>query len=126
MKAIGISLRLLLRGLERTFLLQSAADETNRSGRCAVPALMRPAIRVCFALLVSGCGGGRSSNPSAPTRTPAGPMPNAVTHTITGVVADESGRPVAGADVDACCVDQSTYSRLHGAAALTDESGHYR
>jgi carboxypeptidase family protein len=83
---------------------------------------------VCFALLASACGGGRSPVPSAPTPAAVEPTPNVVTYTITGVVADESGRPIAGAGVDACCVGgvPITYSRLHAGDALTDESGHFR
>ena len=74
----------------------------------------RPAVGISFALLASGCGGG-SRLPSGPTpsaSTPSGPPNSGLTgpYTITVVVADESGRPIAGASPDACCVVGSTYS----------------
>src|SRR5213080_1354580 len=87
----------------------------------------RLVIGVCFALLASACGGGRSvqgasSNPSAPSN----PVPVA-SYTITGVVADESGRPIVAASYDACYPSGLTYSHDHlHDVLLTDESGHFR
>jgi hypothetical protein len=50
-----------------------------------------------------------------------------VSYTITGVVADESGRPIVAASYDACCPDGFPYSHGHlHDVLLTDESGHLR
>jgi hypothetical protein len=94
---------------------------------------IRLVIGVCFALLASACGGGRSvqgasSNPTAPSNPTAAsnPVPIA-SYTITGVVADESGRPIVAASYDACCPGGFTYSHDHlHDVLLTDESGHFR
>jgi hypothetical protein len=93
--------------------------------------ITRPTVGVCFALLASGCGGG-SRLPSGPT--PSGPTPSGPTgsvptetYTITGVVADESGRPIAGASFDACCVYGFSYSHGHlDDVRLTDASGRFQ
>ena len=47
-------------------------------------------------------------------------------YTVTGVVIDESGRPIAGASPDACCVFGGTYSRWHVPdVLLTDANGRF-
>ena len=90
----------------------------------------RPAVGICFALLASGCGSG-SRLPSGPTpsRSPSGPTGSVLTgpYTITGVVADESGRPIAGASPDACCVSGNSYSHWHVPdVLLTDANGRFQ
>ena len=91
--------------------------------------ITRTSIGICFALLASGCGGG--SRPSGPTpsgSTPSGPTGSVPTgpYTITGIVADESGLPIAGASFDACCVYGFTYSHGHLHDVLrTDASGRF-
>ena len=79
----------------------------------------RLALGVCFALFASGCGGGRSPVPTAPSDPvisgpPAPPAPPVLTgpYSVTSVVADENGRPIEATSVDACCVGGSTYSHL--------------
>jgi hypothetical protein len=88
----------------------------------------RPAVGICFALLASGCGGG-SRLPSGPTPSgsPSGPTGSALTgpYIITGVVADESGRPIAGASPDACCVSGGTYSHWQK-PGVTDANGRFQ
>lgn len=90
----------------------------------------RLALGVCFALVASGCDGGRSPVPTAPSNPAiSGPhVPAALTgpYSVTSVVADENGRPIETASVDACCVVGSTYSHLVGAPSLTDSSGRFR
>jgi len=63
----------------------------------------RLALGVCFALFASGCGDGR---PLVPTTAPSNPVisaPPVLTgpYSVTSVVADENGRPVEAASVDA-------------------------
>jgi len=97
--------------------------------------ITRLAFGASLALLATGCGGGPASVPSAPTtvstpgvfdesarnRVISGP------YAISGVVA-ESGRSIAGANVNAW-VNQGTfaysYVYAHG-ALLTDGGGRYR
>ena len=93
----------------------------------------RLALGVCFALFASGCGGGRSPVPTAPSNPvisgpPAPPVPPGLTgpYSVTSVVADENGRPIEGASVDACCISGSTYSHVVGVYPLTDSSGRFR
>ena len=93
----------------------------------------RLALGVCFALFASGCGGGRSPVPTAPSNPvisgpPAPPAPPVLTgpYSVTSVVADENGRPIEATSVDACCVGGSTYSHLVGGPNLTDSSGRFR
>jgi len=96
--------------------------------------ITRLAIGASLALLAAGCGNGPASVPSAPSTTSApgvfGPTPIPVIrgpYAISGVVA-ESGRSIAGADVNAF-VNQGnfgySYMYVHG-ALLTDGSGRYR
>jgi hypothetical protein len=48
-------------------------------------------------------------------------------YTITGVVVDESGRPVAGAGFDACCINGGTYSHWHlHDVLLTNDAGQFQ
>jgi len=95
--------------------------------------ITRLTVGACLTLVAAGCGSGRASAPSAPTTvsTPAvfGPTPNLVVsgpYTISGVVA-ESGRPIAGANINAF-VNQGnfgySYMYVHG-ALLTDSSGRF-
>jgi hypothetical protein len=90
----------------------------------------RLALGVCFALFASGCGGGRSPVPTAPSNPViSGPPVLTGPYSVTSVVADENGRPIEAASVDACCVGGSsyTYSHLHlGDPLLTDSSGRFR
>src|SRR4051794_22390818 len=70
----------------------------------------RLALGVCFALFASGCGGGRSPVPTAPSNPvisgppapPAPPAPTVLTgpYSVTSVVADENGRPIEAVSVD--------------------------
>src|SRR6267142_753754 len=96
--------------------------------------ITRLAFGASLALLATGCGSGPATAPTAPTtaRTPGvfGPTPIPVTsgpYAISGVVA-ESGRSIAGANVNAW-VNQGTfaysYVYAHG-ALLTDGGGRYR
>ena len=96
--------------------------------------ITRLAVGASLAMLAAGCGSGPASVPSAPTRasTPSvpGPTPipvNSGPYAISGVVA-ESGRPIAGANVNAF-VNQGnfgySYMYVHG-ALLTDAGGGYR
>jgi len=88
----------------------------------------RLALGVCFALFASGCGDGR---PLVPTTAPSNPVisgPPVLTgpYSVTSVVADESGRPVEAASVDAF-VGGYTYSFRHlGESLRTDSSGRFR
>ena len=95
--------------------------------------ITRLTVGACLTLVADGCGSGRASAPSAPTTvsTPDvfGPTPNLVVsgpYTISGVVA-ESGRPIAGANVNAF-VNQGnfgySYMYVHG-ALLTDSNGRF-
>src|SRR4029077_16741626 len=96
--------------------------------------ITRLAVGAFLALLAAGCGSGSASVPTAPTTasTPGvfGPTPNPVIsgpYAISGVVA-ESGRPIAGANVNAF-VNQGTfgysYMWAHG-ALLSDGRGRYQ
>jgi hypothetical protein len=95
--------------------------------------ITRLAVGASLALLAAGCGSGPASVPSEPTKasTPGiGPTPipvNSGPYAISGVVA-ESGRSIAGANVNAW-VNQGNfgyaYGYVHG-ALLTDGSGRYR
>jgi len=96
--------------------------------------ITRLAVGASFALLAAGCGSGPASVPSAPTTasTPGvfGPTPipvNSGPYAISGVV-EESGRSIAGANVNAW-VNQGTmgysYMYVHG-ALLTDGGGRYQ
>ena len=76
--------------------------------------IKRLAVGVFLAVLAAGCGSSAALVPSAPTTASAtsgfGPTPNAVVsgpYTISGVVA-ESGRSIAGANVNAF-VNQGTF-----------------
>ena len=100
-----------------------------------IPVITRLAVGASLALLATGCGGGPASVPSAPTTvsTPGvfdESARNRVisgTYAISGVVA-ESGRPIAGAKVNAW-VDQGTFAYAYGWAhgvLLTDGGGRYR
>ena len=84
----------------------------------------RSVVGVCCALLASGCGGGSRVPSGPPPSGPTGSVPTGA-YTIVGVVADESGRPIQGANVDACCVVGNSYSHWRG-ALLTDPSGHFQ
>jgi hypothetical protein len=108
----------------------------TRGRQCPLPrnVITRLAVGASLALLAAGCGSGPASAPIAPTKatTPgvSGPTPfpvNSGPYTISGVVA-ESGRPIAGANVNAF-VNQGnlgySYMYVHG-ALLTDGSGRYR
>ena len=93
----------------------------------------RLALGVCFALFASGCGDGRSLVPTSPSNPvisgpPVNIGPPVLTgpYSVTSVVADENGRPIEAARVDACCVGGSTYSHLLGDPLLTDSSGRFR
>ena len=93
----------------------------------------RLALGVCFALFASGCGGGRSPVPTAPSNPmisgppgPSGPPVLTGPYSVTSVVADENGRPIEAASVDACCISGSTYSHAVGVYPLTDASGRFR
>src|SRR4051812_15440766 len=90
----------------------------------------RLTVGACSALLAAGCGGGRASVPSAPTKASmpgvVGPAPipvNSGPYAISGVVA-ERGQSIAGANVNAF-VNQGnfgySYMYVHG-ALLTDGS----
>jgi hypothetical protein len=96
--------------------------------------LTRLAVATSLALFLVGCGSGPASVPSAPTTASVpgafGPNPNQIIggpYTISGVVA-ESGRSIAGANVNAF-VNQGTfgysYMWAHG-ALRTDGGGRYR
>jgi len=96
--------------------------------------ITRFAVGASFALLAAGCGSGHASVPSAPTTTSTpgvfGPTPiPAISgpYAISGVVA-ESGRSIAGANVNAW-VNQGnlgySYTYVHG-ALRTDGDGRYR
>ncbi len=86
------------------------------------------AIGVCVALFAGF--GGRTPLQSTTTRPDVRPTANPVPtgpYTINGVVVDESGRPVAGASFDACCIDGGTYSHWHVQdRLLTNESGKFQ
>jgi hypothetical protein len=92
----------------------------------------RLAIGVCFAVLGSGCGGGRPLTPSAPSPVASArtsPTSNAATYTITGVVADESGQPIEAANVNAWVATAGigySYMAYRGAPLLTDGDGRYQ
>lgn len=111
----------------------AAERQRGRMSSIARNVITRLAVGISFALL-AGCGSGPTSAPSAPTTasTPGaiGPTLNPVIsgpYTISGVVA-ESGRSIAGANVNAF-VNQGTfgysYMWAHG-ALLTDGGGRYR
>jgi hypothetical protein len=96
--------------------------------------ITRLSVGASLTLLAAGCGSGPASVPSAPTTasTPGvfGSTPIPVTsgpYNISGVVA-ESGRSIAGANVNAF-VNQGnfgySYMYVHG-ALLSDGSGRYR
>jgi hypothetical protein len=103
------------------------------SSRIIRIAITRLAGGASLALLAAGCGSGSALVPSAPTTTnipgvfgspiPVSNGPDA----ISGVVA-ESGRSIAGANVNAW-VDQGnfgySYMYAHG-ALLTDRDGRYQ
>jgi hypothetical protein len=84
-----------------------------------------------LALLAAGCSSGPASMPSAPTIASgvgATPIPvSSGPYAISGVVA-ESGRSIAGANVNAWVSQGNfgySYMYMHG-ALLTDGSGRYR
>ena len=92
-------------------------------------AIMRRAAGLCLLLVMSACGGGELSQPTAPTvpsvpSTPVGP-----TFTLSGVIAERfSGRPVQGARV---WVWPFTFGQLRGwppagmRTAPSDGAGRY-
>src|SRR6185436_11912335 len=94
----------------------------------------RLAVGASLAMLAAGCGSGPASVPSAPTKasTPGVPGPTPIPvdsgpYAMSGVVA-ESGRPIAGANVNAFVTQGNlghSYVYVHG-ALLTDGSGRYR
>ena len=89
----------------------------------------RLALGVCFALFASGCGGGESPVLTAPSNPVISGPPVLLTgpYSVTSVVADENGRPIEAASVDACCVGGFSYSGLRRAGLLlTDSSGRFR
>jgi hypothetical protein len=96
--------------------------------------ITRLAAGASLALLAAGCGSGPASVPTGPTTssTPGqiGPTPIPVIsgpYAISGVVA-ESGRSIAGANVNAFVYQGNfgySYMYVHG-AILTDDSGRYR
>jgi hypothetical protein len=87
----------------------------------------RLALGVCFALFASGCGDGRSPVLTAPSNPViSGPPVLTGPYSVTSVVADENGRPIEAASVDAF-VGGYTYSYRHlGDPLLTDSSGRFR
>jgi Carboxypeptidase regulatory-like domain len=96
--------------------------------------ITRLAAGASLALLAAGCGSGPASMPSAPTRVSYpgvfGPTPDPLIsgpYTISGVVT-ESGRPIAGANVNAF-VNQGNFGYSYMWAygpLLTDGGGRYR
>ncbi len=89
--------------------------------RCLVAA-------VCFAFLVSGCSGRSQVPTGSSSPTPTAPSGAVLTgsYTISGVVVDESGRPVGAANVDPICEDSPTGYFTSGIFLLTDDNGQYR
>ncbi len=86
----------------------------------------RLVIGACVALIASGCGKGSSAVPSAPTTM--APPPSVGSNTISGVVRNEGGGPIQGANVNAWVMTGSfnySYMYAHG-ALLTDADGRYR
>jgi hypothetical protein len=107
--------------------LDKATMPTSVSSVARMFSVTRPAVGICFALLAFGCGGG-SRLPSGPTPSgsTSGPTNSVLTgpYTISVVVTDESGRPIAGASPDACCVAGVTYSHARVPdVPLTDANG---
>lgn len=87
----------------------------------------RLATGLCVALLTTGCGG-RSPLPSTPSSSNVSANPAPVgPYTVSGIVADESGRPIAGARFDAFGLNGQTYSHWHlNDALVTNQSGHFQ
>src|SRR5262245_41270952 len=96
----------------------------------AAPITTQLALGVSIALLLAGCGNGRTLLPSAPTTTPGtvgGPSFPVGPYAVSGAVTDVAG-PIAGANVNAWVVASSisySYMYAHG-PLLSDGAGRYR